>query len=571
MNKLKKLKSTTDKSAFCSLLGLKASFLTHILYGQSIDSQYHSFEISKKSGGSRKICAPSEQLKDIQQRLSNLLLDCKYTIHKTHLSHGFERERSIITNAHRHIKKKNVLNIDLENFFDSFNFGRVRGFFIKNKKFLLHPKIATIIAQIACYNNALPQGSPCSPVIANLITNSLDIDLNKIVKNHGCSYSRYADDITISTRKTIFPIEIVRLEGLNIILGDKILKQIKRAGFSVNDNKTRIQFKNSRQDATGLIINKKVNIKSEYWREVRAMAHSLFTKGEYIVDGSKTDDLLKLEGKLSFIDSIDKFNNFERAKQHSQKPYYQLSKIGLDYLPKFNVREKTYSKFLYYKYFHGNDFPTILTEGKTDVIYLKCALNILGSNYFIPSSISEEKTRFPINFFRNTKRMKYFLELDGGSNFLKKFTERYSDYHKYYPAHAAKSPVIMILDNDSGQNALLKDLSKRLNKTAEIMKSSPFLHVCHNLYLILTPLKNGEDTSMEDLFPQKVLNKKINGKSFNKSNDHCTENQYGKHIFSQQIILNQHNLTFHGFKPILKAVKDVIAHYNLNRLQLSKG
>ncbi|AWY01573.1 hypothetical protein A8139_17590 [Marinomonas primoryensis] len=129
------------------------------------------------------------------------------------LSHGFVRKRSIITNAMMHIGKKNVLNIDLENFFDSFNFGRVQGFFIKNKNFQLNPIIATMIAQIACYDKKLPQGSPCSPVITNLITHSLDIRLASLAKKYKCTYSRYADDITFSTRKSLFPSQIMREES----------------------------------------------------------------------------------------------------------------------------------------------------------------------------------------------------------------------------------------------------------------------------------------------------------------------------------------------------------------------
>jgi retron-type reverse transcriptase len=107
----------------------------------------------------------------------------------------------INTNTIVHLNQKNVPNIDLSNFFDSFNVGRVRGFFIKNRNFELHPDIATVIAQIACLDNKLPQGSPCSPVITNLITHSLDIRLASLAKKYSCSYSRYADDITISTRK----------------------------------------------------------------------------------------------------------------------------------------------------------------------------------------------------------------------------------------------------------------------------------------------------------------------------------------------------------------------------------
>jgi len=63
----------------------------------------------------------------------------------------------------------------LQDFFGSINFGRVRGFFIKDRNFALQPAVATILAQMACHNNALPQGSPCSPVISNLVGHVLDV------------------------------------------------------------------------------------------------------------------------------------------------------------------------------------------------------------------------------------------------------------------------------------------------------------------------------------------------------------------------------------------------------------
>src|SRR5690606_25401369 len=108
-----------------------------------------------------------------------------------------------------HIGKKNVLNIDLKDYFDCFNFGRVRGFFLKNNNFKLNPDVATTIAQIACYNDTLPQGSPCSPVISNLITHALDIRLASLAKKHSCVYTRYADDLTFSTNRSPFPAQLM--------------------------------------------------------------------------------------------------------------------------------------------------------------------------------------------------------------------------------------------------------------------------------------------------------------------------------------------------------------------------
>jgi RNA-directed DNA polymerase len=85
---------------------------------------------------------------------------------KDRIAHGFKRKRSIITNARQHSNRRYVFNIDLEDFFPSINFGRVRGFFIRDKGFALNDDVATVIAQIACHEDALPQGSPCSPVVS---------------------------------------------------------------------------------------------------------------------------------------------------------------------------------------------------------------------------------------------------------------------------------------------------------------------------------------------------------------------------------------------------------------------
>jgi hypothetical protein len=152
MVKLAKLKDAKSKIDLAVLLGLKPSFLTNVLYRIRPEHQYSQFKIPKKSGGERVINAPSDKLKTLQSNLSILLLDCideinrakyplkeikypnpkikypKPLVKRSTLSHGFVRKHSIITNAMMHLNQKNVLNIDLDNFFDSFHFGRVRGF-----------------------------------------------------------------------------------------------------------------------------------------------------------------------------------------------------------------------------------------------------------------------------------------------------------------------------------------------------------------------------------------------------------------------------------------------------------
>jgi RNA-directed DNA polymerase len=286
---LEDLKAASSRKEIAQLLGYKASSLTYILYKLPDAKKYTTFEIPKKSGVVRQICAPVGQLKNLQHRLARLLAECRSEIEskgpkRASLSHGFRKSHSIVTNAKPHKNRRYVLNLDIETFFPSINFGRVRGFFLKNKAFELKEPIATIIAQIACYRNSLPQGSPCSPIISDLIAHLLDVRLAQLAKTHKCTYSRYADDLTFSTNQKLFPAALafqVGGPGSEWVLGAELVSRIVNTGFAINDNKTRMQCETSRQLVTGLTVNKKVNIRSEYSRAARAMCNSLFTTGKY--------------------------------------------------------------------------------------------------------------------------------------------------------------------------------------------------------------------------------------------------------------------------------------------------
>lgn len=211
MTKLEKLRAASDRKILAGLLGFQPKKLAYLVYKKPLVAKYHQFKLNKRSGGTRTINAPANDLKGLQSRLSRLLQDCISDINEGKkisgsISHGFRRKKSILTNARCHRGKRWVFNVDLADFFDTINFGRVRGFFLKNNNFKLDPEVATTIAQIACHNNALPQGSPCSPVISNLVAHVLDIRLANLAETHGCDYSRYADDLTFSTNKSRLPI-----------------------------------------------------------------------------------------------------------------------------------------------------------------------------------------------------------------------------------------------------------------------------------------------------------------------------------------------------------------------------
>jgi RNA-directed DNA polymerase len=169
------------------ILGLLPAHVAYAIYKLPATIRYTEFGVPKKSGGSRIIRAPHKTLKAIQKRLAQDLSEIEAHLEGKRvqkrgcvLSHGFKKSFSIMTNGENHRRRRYVLNIDLKDFFPSINFGRVHGFFLKHKSFELKPKVAAVLAQIACHENQLPQGSPCSPVISNLIAGALDIRLNEL-------------------------------------------------------------------------------------------------------------------------------------------------------------------------------------------------------------------------------------------------------------------------------------------------------------------------------------------------------------------------------------------------------
>ena len=99
---MKKFCDIQSRNELADYLGIPRSKLTHILYVKKPDSYYTTFEIPKRNGDTRAICAPSGDLKVLQKKLSNILCLFQRNIWdengiKPNISHGFEKEKSIIS------------------------------------------------------------------------------------------------------------------------------------------------------------------------------------------------------------------------------------------------------------------------------------------------------------------------------------------------------------------------------------------------------------------------------------------------------------------------------------------
>lgn len=251
-----------------SLFGLPYDKLKSLIYPMP---WYKQFTIAKRSGGLRIINAPSLKLKRLQRKLADYLTSTQGAVKPS--VHGFARGKSIVTNAKSHSlpRTKHILNIDIEDFFPSISFYRVRGLF-QGEPFNFSYQLATVLAQLTTYKNRLPQGAPTSPIISNLICRSLDRDLIALAKENRAIYTRYCDDITISFSNGMasqLPKDICEINVSGVILGSEIKKIFDKNSFKLNAQKTRLSSINHRLEVTGLTVNKFPNIRRKFVDEIR--------------------------------------------------------------------------------------------------------------------------------------------------------------------------------------------------------------------------------------------------------------------------------------------------------------
>jgi retron-type reverse transcriptase len=565
LSALEKLQNTKSLTDLAKLLGFTPKGASYVLYKLPIAQRYRTFNIPKKSGGTRTINAPEKSLSLLQKRLGELLYECVTEHQKSHpkfwhASHGFQKDRTIISNAELHRRRRFVFNVDIEDFFGTLNFGRVRGFFIHDRTFALDPAIATIIAQIACHDNALPQGSPCSPVISNLIGNILDLRLLAIARDTGCTYTRYADDLTFSTNARLFPTEIaVNVQGCEWIVGKRLNKQIEKTGFMLNAGKTRMSLKQSRQTVTGLVVNSKANINIDYYRTVRSMCNSLFRTGSYHrkTDGipEPLDNLNPLEGMLSHI-------YFVKARKDRKPNVNRLAVKAGEFEPP-HAPVDLYRKFLLYKHFAAPSAPVIVTEGISDITYLKCAIRSLAAAF---PSLAEEKDGKPthsVNFLRPSGTTRDVLNLGHGASGQASLVSQYTNILKKYACKPMQHPVILLCDNDSGPDKVFKNAAKKSGQTISKTTTDPYYHLGENLYLVKVPEATPPiDRDIEDLFQPTLLSTILDGKPFDKKKDHGDETAYGKVVFAEKVVrANAATVDFQGFTELLSRIDQCLTHY----------
>jgi len=289
-----------------------------------VEKRYTTFSIPKKSGGAREISAPVNSLKSIQRCL-NVLFQCLIEPHKA--AHGFLPERSIVTNAQKHVGKRFVYNIDIEGFFPNTSIRKVIAclmlppFNLKTEEGK-PAKLAVLLAKLCCDNDCLPQGAPTSPILTNLVCRRLDSRLARLAREHKAVYTRYADDITFSGNRPFS-------EEFKASVRETLAKD----SYRLNEAKERTQVPTERQEVTGLTVNQRINVNRQYIRDIdfmlkfweragreraekRFAEHYTHSKG-YVRNVGKAPKIdMVLAGKIHFLGMV----------RGQEDPFYQKLK-----------------------------------------------------------------------------------------------------------------------------------------------------------------------------------------------------------------------------------------------------
>jgi RNA-directed DNA polymerase len=292
-------------------MGISAPALAFLTFhrGAATVDHYHRFQIPKRRGGMRNVSAPKTRLRAAQRFVLEQVL-ARVPVHEA--ATAFAPDTSIVENAARHMGARVVVRLDLQDFFPSISFARVRSAFsclgysgaVSTVLALLCTESPRVLVSldgqtrhVALGERVLPQGACTSPALSNWVCRRLDARLSGLVKRFGWTYSRYADDLIFSSSEVEADVKTLISCARSIIRDEKLV---------VNDEKTRVMRSNARQSVTGLVVNAQnadaPRPSRPDLRRFRAFLHAYETQGrEAMTQKIGRDALAHARGVVSFL------------------------------------------------------------------------------------------------------------------------------------------------------------------------------------------------------------------------------------------------------------------------------
>lgn len=265
---------------------------------------YKKYKVKKSNGGFREIKQPTKDLKGIQAWILRNILD---KLSSSTYATAYIKKKNIADNVSPHCINRYFICLDLEDFFPSISIRRVAKVF---STIGYSKKGASVLAKLCTcdggliydgvfhptFEGDLPQGAVTSPSLSNLIAAKLDRRIAGYTSRRNIIFTRYADDITLSSNNPR-----VLCQSLQ-----RILKIIKSEHFKPNMDKLRVLGPRKRCSITGLVKDSsesKFGIGRKKKRQMRAVIH------HFLFNLSKDKKYLSEEsilGWLNYLHTVDK-------------------------------------------------------------------------------------------------------------------------------------------------------------------------------------------------------------------------------------------------------------------------
>lgn len=271
-------------------------------------SLYDSFHIPKKSGGLRKIDAPLPELMDALRRLKTLFEEDFHALYHTS-AFAYVKKRCTVDAVKRHQQNNSkwFAKLDLHNFF-----GSTTPEFVMSMFSMVFPFSEVVKMQrgrdalrtaleLAFLDGVLPQGTPISPLITNVMMIPVDFKLTKALRDFNKQrfiYTRYADDFIISSQ---YDFNVRDIEELVC----KVLRDFD-APFSINESKTRYGSSAGRNWNLGVMLNKdnEITVGNKKKRQFQSMLYNYITDKKNGVAWNR-EDLMVMQGLHSYYRMVE--------------------------------------------------------------------------------------------------------------------------------------------------------------------------------------------------------------------------------------------------------------------------
>ena len=249
--------------------------------------------------GKRLIAQPTAELKAVQRWIISAYLN-QLPVHKAAMA--YRPNLGIKDHAQLHAANNYLLKLDFENFFPSIKSVDLHAYLaIHMDKLTLQDQIALTRLLFRADSDSdvdnlvLSIGAPSSPALSNTVMFDFDLAVANFCEGLGVKYSRYADDLALSTNTPKI------LESAKAFI-EILCKTLKYPRLKLNENKTVFTSKKFQRQLTGLILSNdgKASLGRDRKREIRSMAH-YFSQGKL-----SNEEISKLRGLLAFTFSIDK-------------------------------------------------------------------------------------------------------------------------------------------------------------------------------------------------------------------------------------------------------------------------